>query len=148
MFLVSRKESDLGPSSDSFQYVVKEVNKPNIYIVESKQVREAQTPIYQVTYPPPLTYFSLRCLICKSMLPCLYRMCFAFCTNSKPFLYYVFLCYVCSRKKGVFTRDKNKLFLKKHCSHDLDSIWRLKVRLTLFCSQHHRAKILSNSSEK
>lgn len=33
------------------------------------------------------------------------------------------------RRRGVLTRDRCKLFLKKHCHCDVDGIWRVKVRL-------------------
>ena len=33
----------------------------------------------------------------------------------------------CSRKKGLYTRDKSKLFLKQSCE-STEGIWRVKVR--------------------
>ena len=37
-------------------------------------------------------------------------------------------CAFFSRKKGLFTRDKCKLYLKQHCDSSGDGVWRVKVR--------------------
>ncbi len=40
---------------------------------------------------------------------------------------HLFHCPVFSRKKGMLTRDKCKLYLKQHCDSSVDGIWRVKV---------------------
>jgi len=47
----------------------------------------------------------------------------------------------------VLTRDRCKLFLKKHCHCDTDGIWRVKVRVFMFFWGDHGSRGWCDNSQ-